>query len=306
MRQIMRPKQVRRQRSDPAPSRLSYRIQRWMLTPGIRMALRVGIPFVLVFAVVSAYLADADRRAAIQTTIADIRTSIEERPEFMVSLMAIDGAGPALADDIRAVFPIDFPISSFDLDIETMRDTIAGLDPVKSAIVRIRPGGVLQVDVVERQPVVIWRSRKGLALLDETGTFINTLTSRSERPDLPLILGKGANQNVAEALALFQAAKPLGDRMRGIVRIGERRWDVALDRDQAIMLPAQQPVSALQRVIALSEAQDMLSRDVAVVDMRIGARPTLRMTPEAVKDWWQIREINGRERERRIAETSGH
>lgn len=306
MRQIMRPKQVRRQRSDPAPSRLSYRIQRWMLTPGIRMALRVGIPFVLVFAVVSAYLADADRRAAIQTTIADIRTSIEERPEFMVSLMAIDGAGPALADDIRAVFPIDFPISSFDLDIETMRDTIAGLDPVKSAIVRIRPGGVLQVDVVERQPVVIWRSRKGLALLDETGTFINTLTSRIERPDLPLILGKGANQNVAEALALFQAAKPLGDRMRGIVRIGERRWDVALDRDQAIMLPAQQPVSALQRVIALSEAQDMLSRDVAVVDMRIGARPTLRMTPEAVKDWWQIREINGRERERRIAETSGH
>ena len=187
-----------------------------------------------------------------------------------------------------------------------MRDTIAGLDPVKSAIVRIRPGGVLQVDVVERQPVVIWRSRKGLALLDETGTFINTLTSRTERPDLPLILGKGANQNVAEALALFQAAKPLGDRMRGIVRIGERRWDVALDRDQAIMLPAQQPVSALQRVIALSEAQDMLSRDVAVVDMRIGARPTLRMTPEAVKDWWQIREINGRERERRIAETSGH
>ena len=50
---------------------------------------------------------------------------------------------------------------------------------------------------------------------------------------------------------------------------------------------------ALERVIALSEAQDMLQRDVAVVDMRLGQRPTLRMNEPAVQDWWRIRELNG-------------
>jgi cell division protein FtsQ len=38
----------------------------------------------------------------------------------------------------------------------------------------------------------------------------------------------------------------------------------------------------------------MLERDVAVVDMRLGERPTLRMTGNATEDWWRIRELNTR------------
>lgn len=280
-------------RCDPAPSRLSYRMQRWMLTPGIRLGLRIGVPFAAVFMATSAYLADDSRREAIRQFAADIRASIQERPEFMVSLMAIDGAGPSLGEDIREVVPLDFPVSSFDLDIESIRSTVAGLDPVKSASVRIRPGGILQIDVIERQPVVVWRDRDGLSLLDETGAHIGLLETRALRADLPLIAGEGADAQVPEALALIAAAHPLGDRLRGLVRMGERRWDIVLDRDQRILLPAENPVPALERVIALSQAQDMLERDVAAIDMRLGARPTLRMNAEAIKDWWRIREING-------------
>ena len=280
-------------RHDPAPSRLSYRLQRWMLTPGIRLGLRIGVPFVAVFAATSVLLSDPERRDALLTYVADIRSSIQERPEFMVNLMAIDGAGSSLSEDIREVVPLDFPVSSFDLDIENIRDTVLGLDPVKSASIRIRPGGVLQVDVTERRPALVWRHRDGLTLLDETGSHIDFVASRMVRPDLPLIAGRGADREVPQALALFAAAAPLDDRLRGIVRIGERRWDIVLDRDQRIMLPETNPVRALERVIALSQAQDMLERDVQAVDMRIGARPTLRMSSEAIKDWWQIREIYG-------------
>ena len=61
------------------------------------------------------------------------------------------------------------------------------------------------------------------------------------------------------------------------VWIGDRRWDVVLDRDQRIMLPEDDPVTALQRVIALDSAQDMMARDLVVVDMRNPARPTVRL-----------------------------
>ena len=280
-------------RHDPAPSRLKYRVERWMLTPGIRLGLRIGIPFVLVFAATSLYLSDDARRTALTDYVAGVRTSIEERPEFMVSLMAIDGAGPALDSDIREVLPIDFPISSFDLDLEAMRSQVLDLDPVKAASVRIRPGGILQIEVSERQPVVVWRTRDGLALLDENGTYIGELAARTDRPDLPLIAGEGADALVPEAMELFATARPLGERLRGLVRVGERRWDLVMDREQRILLPASQPVPALERVIALGEAQDMLQRDVAVVDMRLGARPTLRMTEMATQDWWRIRQTNG-------------
>ena len=278
---------------DPAPSRLSYRMQRWMLTPGIRFALRFGIPFVVVFAAVSAYLADEQRRDEIVQFALDLRTSFEQRPEFMVNDVAVLGAGASLAEDIGEVVPMDFPISSFDLDINAVHALVAGLDPVKSATVRIRPGGLLEISVIERLPAVIWRSRDGLALLDKNGAHIDTIVSRLEHSDLPVIAGDAADVAVSEALDVIAAARPLGDRLRGLVRMGERRWDVVLDRDQRILLPAKGPVAALERVIALSEARDMLERDVAAVDMRLGNRPTIRMNENAVQEWWRIREING-------------
>ncbi|APG46363.1 cell division protein FtsQ/DivIB [Phaeobacter porticola] len=289
---IGRFRKSREGRPDPAPSRLTYRIQRWMLTPGIRFGLRFGVPFCLVFVAGAGFMADEARRDRVQVMINDLRASIEERPEFMVNVMAIDGAGASVDDDIREVVPIDFPISSFDLELTQIRDEIIGLDPVKSADVRIRPGGVLQITVEERQPAVVWRSHEGLALLDDTGVHVAELGARNMHPDLPLVAGRGADQAIEQALHLFSVAKPLGPRMRGLVRIGERRWDLVLDRGQRIMLPAEKPVSALERVIAVSEVRDLLERDVAAVDMRLAARPTVRMTQNAVEDWWRIRQLN--------------
>jgi len=279
-------------KADPAPSRLKYRIQRWMLTPGIRTGLRVGLPLGVLFIAAGSYLASETRRDHLMALYSEARASFETRPEFMVNVMAIDGAGESVATDIREVTSLDLPVSSFDLDLAAIRDLIVGLDPVKTASVRIRPGGILQVDVEEREPAIVWRSRDGLALLDETGAFVAELGQRSLHPDLPLIAGRGADERAPEALRLFAAARPLGSRLRGIVRIGERRWDVVLDRGQRIQLPVKRPVAALERVIAVSEVKDLLERDVAVVDLRLPTRLTVRMNAPAVEDWWRIRQLN--------------
>ena len=96
-----------------------------------------------------------------------------------------------------------------------------------------------------------------------------------------------------EALKLIAAANVLGDRLRGLVRVGGRRWDVVLDREQTIMLPEENALQALERVIALEGAQEVLTRDVARVDMRLAARPTLRMNEDATREWWHIRQLSG-------------
>ena len=73
--------------------------------------------------------------------------------------------------------------------------------------------------------------------------------------------------------------------------MGERRWDVMLDRQQIIQLPVKDPVPALERVIALHSARDVLGRDVTVVDMRDGRRPVLRLSVPAVDELYRLRAI---------------
>ncbi|PIE14700.1 MAG: cell division protein FtsQ [Rhodobacterales bacterium] len=278
-------------KTDPAPSRWSYRFQRLMLTPMFRKLLRVGVPFTVSLTIGSAYLADEARRDNIRLAIADVRAQIHTRPEFMVGLMAVDGASQGVGEDIREIVPIDFPISSFDLDLEGIQQNINALAAVKSASVRIRDGGVLQIDVSERKPVALWRRADGLDLVDMDGVVVGTTDRRTEHQTLPLVAGDGAAQHMSEALEVFRAAIPLEGRVRGLVRVGERRWDLVLDRGQRIMLPENGAVQALERVIALSGAQDMLARDLAVVDMRLADRPTIRMNSEAVENWWRIRGV---------------
>ncbi|MFP7673746.1 cell division protein FtsQ/DivIB [Marivita sp. S0852] len=282
-------------RPDPAPSRLKYRMERLMLTPLFRVLLRFGLPCLLTFAIASWWLSVDSNRQMIVDTYAELRSDVESRPEFMVNMMAVDGASDLVAQGVRELLPVDFPISSFDLDLEAMRETVVSLAPVKSARLYVRQGNVLQVDIVERIPVVLWRNDRGLQLLDEDGVLVGPAFLRADWPELPLIVGDGANLRVEEALNLAHAVEPLAPRLRGLVRMGERRWDVVLDRDQRIMLPEEDAVQALERVLAMDEAVDMLERDIVRVDLRLPARPTLRMTDGAVRELLRIRAIEAGE-----------
>ncbi len=293
MRPLSRPATLRPDpaRHDPAPSRLAYRMERMRLSPAYRLALRIGLPLVLIGGTVGGYMASDTRRAALFQTVADIRAEIEERPEFMVTALAIDGASPAVADDLRAALALRLPQSSFHLDLDALRQTALTLPALRTVAVHVRAGGILQVDVSERVPVALWRNRDGLLLVDAEGATVRPAAFRDDHPTLPLIAGDGASDAVTEALQIIAAAGPLSPRLRGLVRVGLRRWDVVLDRGQRILLPEDAPVQALERAVAMDQAKDVLDRDVAVVDLRVPERLTVRMGQPAADEWWKVRAV---------------
>ncbi|MFX0546744.1 cell division protein FtsQ/DivIB [Roseovarius sp. S1116L3] len=276
-------------KSDPAPSRWSYRMQRVLLTPMYRRMLRFGIPFCLSFGIGTWYFSDPAVQQRIGLAIVDLRHQIQTRPEFMVKLMSVEGASDRVAEEVRESFAYTLPASSFDMDLDAVRLAVEEIPAVAAAAVRVRQGGVLEIRISERQPAALIRVQGGLIIVDEAGVALDAAAHRGERPHLPVLTGPGAEEAVAEALAIRAAAAPLAGRLRGLVRMGARRWDLVLDRDQRILLPEEDPVRALERVIVLSEAQDMLERDIAVVDMRLSDRPTLRMKERAKTEWWRVR-----------------
>jgi cell division protein FtsQ len=315
-------------RLDPGASRLKYRIERLMLTPFFRFSLRVLLPLALCFGAGAAWFSVEENREDFNLMISEVRATVENRPEFQVRMMVVDGADEALIDMIRAELPIDFPISSFDMDLDRLQRRVVALDEVKSAELRVRQGGVLQVDVVQRQPVVLWRTSAGVDLLDEGGIFVAQAEHRADFADLPVIAGDilrpeaaaalkkpAADRTEAEAklaeaaqarlaLAVEEALRmdaltgPIRDRLRGFERIGARRWDVVLDRGQRIMLPEQGAERVLEQVIAMAvtEGVDLLARDLVAVDLRLPRRPTIRMTDAATQEMRRIKAIEaGRE-----------
>jgi cell division protein FtsQ len=277
-----RPSQAQQIRRDPAPSRWQYRMQRLWLTPVFRVVFRIGLPLLVVGLVSTAVLYSDARRAAIVQSYENLRTKFEQRPEFRVSLLSVEGASRDLADAVRAKLAVKLPQSSFDLDMDALRQKAEGLDAVAKAEVRVRSGGVLQVLLTEREAVAVWRNSAGLLLVDADGHRVAGLDARADRAELPLVAGAGADTAMNEAMAIFDAVQPLAKRLRGLVRVGDRRWDLMLDRDQRILLPSENPVAAIERLLVLDSAEKILDRDILSIDLRNQDRPALRLAPFAL------------------------
>ena len=274
---------------DPAPSRLAYRLERLWLRPAFRRFCRTGLPIFAVLGGIGLWASEPANVRVVTDWVAELRRSVEARPEFQVNVIGIEGTSPVLAEEIRVVLGINLPVSSFDLDLDMLRGRIEALPGVASADLRVRSGGYLAVAITEREPAMIWQTRGGAVLIDAGGAFVAALQDRPGTPALPQISGDGADLAAEEALALLDAAAALDVPLRGLVRMGERRWDIVLADDRRIQLPARGAAEALDRLIAMDAAQDILARDVLRVDMRNPDRLSLQLSPEALEEMRQMR-----------------
>jgi cell division protein FtsQ len=259
----------------------------------VRVLVRVGLPAWLLAMAVGLVLSDPDRRTALTHVWTELREGLESRPEFQVTGLAIEGASAPVEAALRALAPQEWPVSSFRLDPETLRLAFEALDAVAVADLRVRADGVLEARITERVPAAVWQTADGLALVDAEGHRIARLLARAARPDLPLIAGTGADRAVPEALALSAAAAPLGEILIGLVRVGERRWDVVLEGERLILLPETGAIAALERVLAQDAAEDLLDRDISHVDMRLPDRSTLRLSGAAIEEVRRVRAPGG-------------
>ena len=267
---------------DPAPSRIAYRIMRLMLIPRLRLIFTLGFPSLLIFCATLGLFININVWENISAIKKDLRLAFVERPEFMIKVASIDGSSDELANEIREILPLDFPVSYFDLDIKYLHKVVNEIPAVASAAIKISVGGVLQINVAEKSPSFIWRKDNIMSVIDETGSFIRIANSRVDYPKLPLVVGEAADLAVSEILSLMQANEYFKDHVRAFIRVGERRWDLILENNVRIMLPQRDFLAAFDRLMLMDEAGSLLSGRLSNIDMRLVVRPTVRVDTVSV------------------------
>jgi len=267
---------------DPAPSRAAYRIMRLLLIPRLRLIFTLGFPSLLIFCATLGLFINVNVWENISAIKKDLKLAFVERPEFMIKVASIDGSSDELANEIREILPLDFPVSYFDLDIKYLHKVVNEIPAVASTAIKISTGGVLQIIVAEKSPAFIWRKDNVMSVIDETGSFIRIANSRVDYPKLPLVVGETADLAVSEISSLMQANEYFKDHVRAFIRVGERRWDLILENNVRIMLPQREFLAAFDRLMLMNEAGSLLSGRLSNIDMRLVVRPTVRVDTVSV------------------------
>ena len=219
-----------------------------------------------------------------------------ERPQFTITELDIPDVSADLAEQIRVAAFVKLPANSLEVDVNAVRTRVEGLAAVERARVRAlrarrsgdprhraHPGGRLALG-------------EGLAA-SRPG---RRARRRDRQPPAPhrsaADRGRGrVEQHVPEALALLAAARPVAGRVRGLVRIGERRWDLVLDRDQVIRLPDGRSGRGAGRGHGAARGGGAADARPDVVDMRDPARPMLRLTEHSLAELARLRAMVGGE-----------
>lgn len=269
-------------KSYPRPSKIRYRLERVWLRLWLRKLI-LYLSLILVFStfclLIFVYSNDWIKLKEFKNYF---KNYIFERPELSVSKLEIKTANLDLVNQINAILKLSFPINSIKLDINHIQKIINQIDSVESSNVRIKDSGVLLVEVIERKPVAVHRENDDLALIDLKGYKINNIFSRNDRKDLPLIVGTEGNYQVKEALEIYQLLSIYLNEIRGLIRVGERRWDIIFKNNKRIKLPEKYPKRSLRKFLSSDKSYLISSNDFVIIDLRFTNKIILRKLTEDI------------------------
>lgn len=181
---------------------------------------------------------------------------------------------------LRAAIGVSAGAPALGFSLAEARARIETLPWVEHAVVERRLPDTLVVRITERQPYAVWQNQGRFSLIDRAGLVL-TDHDVAEFRSLPLVVGAGAAEHAADVLDPLARFPAIQDRVEAAVRIGERRWNLRLKNGIDVLLPEGHEAAALQRLVGLQDAHDLLERPLEVIDLRLPDRLSVRPQPTA-------------------------
>jgi cell division protein FtsQ len=164
------------------------------------------------------------------------------------------------------------------VDVAGIRRRLLGFGWVKDARVSRRLPDALVIDIVERTPAALWQSQGRLALIDSEGVVLDRVPV-DKMPDLPLLIGPGANGEEQELSRLIAAVPTLKPQLASATWVGGRRWDLNFQSGETLALPEGEEAAkaALMKFAGLDKQTGLLGRGIVRFDLRVPGKMIVRL-----------------------------
>jgi cell division protein FtsQ len=164
------------------------------------------------------------------------------------------------------------------VDVSAIRERLLQFGWVKDARVSRRLPDTLVIDIVERRPAAMWQSEGQLALIDSGGVVLDRVPV-DKMPDLPLLIGAGANSQEQQLEQLMAAVPTLKPQLASATWVGGRRWDLNLQTGEILALPEGEEAarSALVKFAGLDKSSGLIGRGIVRFDLRVPGKMIVRL-----------------------------
>ena len=164
------------------------------------------------------------------------------------------------------------------VDASAIRERLLRFGWVKDARVLRRLPDTLVIDIVERKPAALWQNGGQLALIDSEGVVLDRVPV-DKMPDLPLLIGPGANAQEQDLSALMASVPSLKPQLASATWVGGRRWDLNFQSGETVALPEGYDAarSALDKFARADKQTGLLGHGMVRFDLRVPGKMIVRL-----------------------------
>ena len=185
--------------------------------------------------------------------------------------------------DVLQQLRLDGATSILTLNVHDARAALMTLPWVADAQVRKVYPDAVDVKLTERKAFAIWQHGQDLSLIERDGGVIVPFVQGSKFSDLPLYVGFGAETAASGFDGILSNWPALRARVRAIVRVADRRWNLVFDNGVTAKLPHTQVAQALEDLSVMERDRSILSREIVAIDLRLPDRVTVQLTQQAAE-----------------------
>lgn len=196
---------------------------------------------------------------------------------FRIDDIFVEGRSRTPREQLLSALGVKRGDAILAVDLAAAQKRIEGIPWVRSAAIERRLPNELHILITERSPIALWQNKGRYFLVDRDGQIVGDQID--DYANLPLTVGEGAPDHAAELVGLLEGEPSLRNRVKAAVWVGERRWNLMLDRTPdgiEVRLPEEEPEAALHDLARLDAEQSLLERQLSVIDMRLPDRLVLR------------------------------
>jgi cell division protein FtsQ len=168
----------------------------------------------------------------------------------------------------------------FALNLQKIHDNLIAQPWVEQAWVsRVWPN-TLHIVLQERVPVAQWQVQGQKKLVDAKSIILaHNIAPAFQK--LPTVVGSNAPQQVQALLQLLQGEPNIARQMIAATWVGNRRWNLHFKNNLVVKLPEENPQLAFAELSRFDAEQQLLARDLMVIDLRLAGKMVLQPTPRA-------------------------
>ncbi len=267
--------------SDPAPSKLSYKVNRLFYRLWFKL---------LILAIIAASMASLakniiydkfDLNKELKHLSEESSALYKDLTELSVSQIVVTGANGQLKNEIIKLIQDTANAGFSKLKAKALREKIQKIKKVKKAFVRFATDGLVYVKVVEREEAVVFFNNNLYEVLDVEGVILSVSRDLHGLSSFPLIVGKSASQNIQNLLSLVREIGSTKSDVLYYEWIGERRWDIHMKDNIVFKLPENNLNKGLELMHIFLNNKNRLLKPMIAIDLRNVDKPIIKFWKSA-------------------------